>query len=85
MLAHHVRLFPHSTDSFDKHSISQDFCKEALAWRSLSHRFILPLLGIFEDKLRYLVSPLMTNGTLAQWRKNKPPSIILEVHRLVRF
>ncbi|KAF8696555.1 hypothetical protein AX14_001521 [Amanita brunnescens Koide BX004] len=60
-----------------------DFCREALAWRSLTHEFILPLLGIFEDHAQlYLVSPYMTNGTLTDWRRQtKEP--VGEVHRLM--
>jgi serine/threonine protein kinase len=47
-------------------------------WRSLSHEFVLPFLGIYEDKSVkqfFLVSPYMKNGTLAQWRKEVNPSV----------
>ena len=47
-------------------------------WRSLSHKFVLPFLGIYEDKSVkqfFLVSPYMKNGTLAQWRKEVNPSV----------
>ena len=58
-------------------------CREALTWRSMQHRFIIPLLGIYEERsLLYLVSPFMINGTLTQWRQNHPP-IVSEIHRLV--
>ena len=41
-------------------------------WRSLSHSYILPLLGIFEvESQLFLVSPYMKNGTLDVWRGNK--------------
>ena len=56
-------------------------------WRSLNHKFVLPFLGIHEDKLSsqlYLVSPYMENGTLAQWRKNTNPSVA-EIEQLVGF
>ena len=78
-------FFSHErTDFRAKDSLSQDFCREALAWRSLTHRFILPLLGIFEKKSQlYLVSPFMTNGTLTDWRKNQNPPVS-EIRRLVR-
>ncbi len=73
------------TDLALKNSLINDFCQEALAWRSLSHRFILPLLGIYEKKLQlFLVSPFMPNGTLNRWRKKHSPAIA-EVHRLVRL
>ncbi|KAF8351797.1 kinase-like domain-containing protein, partial [Amanita rubescens] len=59
------------------------FCQEALTWRSLSHRFILPLLGIYEDESQLcLVSPFMANGTLTQWRKERTPDAV-EVRRLM--
>lgn len=54
-------------------------------WRSLSHPYILPLLGIFEvESQLFLVSPFMKNGTLAKWRDNgKPP--VGEIRRKVPF
>ncbi|KAF8351814.1 kinase-like domain-containing protein [Amanita rubescens] len=65
-------------DSLIKHLV-----QEALAWRSLSHRFILPLLGVFEDKLAlYFVSPYMENGTIHQWRKRQGPDVA-NIHRLI--
>ena len=59
--------------------LEQDFCREALTWRSLDHRFVLPLLGIYEDQdasQLFLVSPYMKNGTIAQWRKTANPSTL---------
>ena len=47
-------------------------------WRSLRHKFVLPLLGIYRNEPMeqfFLVSPYMKNGTLAQWRKKANPSI----------
>ncbi len=49
-------------------------------WGSLKHNFVLPFLGIHEfhegkESQFFLVSPYMTNGTLAQWRKKVNPSI----------
>jgi serine/threonine protein kinase len=68
-----------------KDSLLKDFCQEALAWRSLSHRCILPLLGIYEEKSQlYLVSPFMPNDTLNRWRKKHTPPVA-EVDRLVRL
>lgn len=70
---------------FVKDSLRTDFCREALAWWSLSHDYILPLLGIYETKSHlFLVSPYMTNGTLFQWRQNHWPGEI-EIRRMVRF
>jgi len=67
-----------------KDSVYKDFCREALAWRSLSHRFIIPLLGIFEEKsLLFLVSPFMTNGTLTKWRENSLTRVPADIHRLM--
>ena len=68
-----------------KESLIKDICREALAWRSLSHRFILPLLGIYEDSSQlFLVSPFMENGALNRWRKMRTPAVA-EVHRVVRL
>ncbi len=59
----------------------QAFCREVLMWHSLTHKCVLPLLGIYEYEWRsqhsraFLVSPYMENGTLAQWRKNSNPPI----------
>ena len=65
----------------------QDVYREALMWRSLNHKYLLPFSGIYEDESASqlsLVSPFMKNGTLAQWRKNSNPSIV-EIERLVGF
>ena len=56
-------------NSFAKDSIEKDLIREAVPWGSLSHRFILPLLGIYAENSRlFLISPFMANGTLRQWR-----------------
>lgn len=50
----------------------QAFCRKALMWRSLNHKFVLPFLGIYEPASvshLFLVSPYMEKGTLSQWRK----------------
>ena len=74
-----------TSNLFGQGSLTQDFCREALAWRSLSHRFVLPLVGIFKNKWQlYLVSPFMTNGTLSDWRK-KETRTVSELHRMVRL
>ncbi|KAF8339466.1 kinase-like domain-containing protein [Amanita rubescens] len=60
------------------------FCREALMWRSLKHKFVLPFLGIHEitnttEPQFFLVSPYMKNGTLARWRKQaNPPIAVIE-------
>ncbi|KAF8333689.1 kinase-like domain-containing protein [Amanita rubescens] len=72
------------------------FCREALMWRSLKHKFVLPFLGIHEIKggtepQLFLVSPYMKNGTLSRWRKQVNPSIaeiedrLLEVARGLEY
>ncbi len=83
MLGHYF-LICHHTDSLGKGSVIE--VQRVIAWRSLMHRRILPLLGIFEMKPQlFLVSPYMTNGTLTQWReKNQEPGVD-EIHRMVRF
>ena len=74
-------------NAFRQSRFKQDFYREALMWRSLQHKFVLPFLGIYEDDLAshfFLVSPYMNNGTLAQWRKTGNPSTS-EIENRVRF
>ena len=62
-----------------------EFYTEAFAWRSLSHRFILPLLGIYEEGPQlFFVSSFMTNGALHDWRRRHAPVCVNEIQRLVR-
>ena len=73
-------------NSLSKVAYKKEFGRQALAWRSLAHKFVLPLLGIFgEEPQRFLVSPFKSNGTLIEWRKNKPPPVLPDVHRMVRL
>lgn len=80
--------FSHSTllnlPTKDTLRTRKEFYREALEWRSLAHDFILPLLGIFEENDLFLVSPLMMNGTIIEWRKNQKRDE-KEIYRLVRF
>ncbi|KIL53945.1 hypothetical protein M378DRAFT_19369, partial [Amanita muscaria Koide BX008] len=58
--------------------IDKAFLQEALTWRTLSHKYILPFIGILVDSSQSfvsLVSPFMENGTLRDWRLNMTPSI----------
>ena len=73
-----VSLHINVTTSLVDSSPEQAFCREALMWRSLCHKFVLPFLGIYRNESMeqiFLVSPYMRNGTLAQWRKKANPSI----------
>ncbi|PFH49089.1 hypothetical protein AMATHDRAFT_5234 [Amanita thiersii Skay4041] len=57
--------------------IDTAFCREALTWRSLSHQYVLPFLGICVEEASsrtFLVSPYMENGTLKNWRQRVNPS-----------
>lgn len=73
-----------NTNYFAKSSLQKDLCREALTWRSISHPFILPFLGIYKDKSTlHLVSPFMMNGTLTRWRQTQRPDVV-EIHRVVR-
>lgn len=95
--SHHARVrgfsFPTSEcKQFAKDSVMRHFYTEALTWQSLSHhQFILPFLGIYRDirghskQLLFLVSPLITNGTLSHWRKRYAQAVqVNEIQRLVR-
>lgn len=76
---------PRNIDAPYKDMLGKDVWLEVLKLQSLAHDFILPLLGIFEERSHlFLVSPFMTNGTIAEWRKNRKPDV-KEIHRLVGF
>lgn len=75
-----------NADLSSNNSVTKTYYRNVLTWRSLRHRYILPLLGIFEVKSRFfLVSPLMINGTLTEWRKKQPVPDVAEIHNLVRI
>ena len=82
-----VRRSVDLTTSFVELDFTKDFFPEALMWRSLNHKFILPFLGFYESQSiskLFLVTPYMENGTLVQWRKKTNPSIA-EIEQLVYF
>jgi serine/threonine protein kinase len=73
-----------NTNRSGKSTLIKAIRREALTWRSLSHCFILPFLGIYEEKFQLsLVSPFMVNGTLTKWREQCTPEIA-EINTLVR-
>ena len=75
-----------NADSSSNNSDTKNYYRDVLAWRSLCHRYIIPLLGIFEVKSRFfLVLPLMINGTLTEWRKKQPELDVAKIHNLVRI
>ncbi|KIK67862.1 hypothetical protein GYMLUDRAFT_1014143 [Collybiopsis luxurians FD-317 M1] len=59
----------------ESHTIYRKFCKEALIWQRLSHKFILPFLGIDAENFPRspcMVSPWMPGGTVSQFLKRNP-------------
>ncbi|KAH7876951.1 kinase-like domain-containing protein [Lentinula edodes] len=63
----------------ESHRIYQRFCKEALIWQRLYHKFILPFLGIDAENFPRqpcMVSPWMANGTITQFLKHNPKANI---------
>ena len=76
---------PHSTNLHDKDTLKKELYMQALEWNA--HHFVLPLLGIFEDNSHlFIVSPLMVNGTITEWRRSqKPDPDVKEIHSLVMF
>ena len=85
----HCNFPQHNTNLLHKDILRKGIYRKALEWRSLAHHFVLPLLGIFNDNSHlFLVSPLVTNGTVTEWRKDQKPKSekdVEEIHRLVRF
>lgn len=57
----------------------QEFGREALIWRQLSHPNLLPFYGLYYlDSRLCLVSPWMENGHLLEFLRNAP----LDTNRL---
>ncbi|KAK1219883.1 hypothetical protein PQX77_017363 [Marasmius sp. AFHP31] len=59
----------------DQGKMYKKFCKEALLWKRLKHRFVLPLMGIDADSFPRqpcMVSPWMFNGTASEFLKRRP-------------
>jgi len=49
----------------------QDFCREAVVWKHLSHPNILPFIGVTtNDERDALISPWMRNGTIIKYLRN---------------
>ncbi|KAJ7098468.1 kinase-like domain-containing protein [Mycena crocata] len=66
-----IRMF--TVDSTSHHSRLQ-FCKEALVWQGLDHRFILPLIGIDRETFHpsfCMVSPWMKHGTVLKYLRDR--------------
>jgi len=62
-------------------ALDKDFCREALAWKTLSHKNVVPFIGIHNDQSKSFMgvaSYFMPNGTLSNWRKkgNRTPAEI---------
>ncbi|KAJ6526558.1 kinase-like domain-containing protein [Mycena vulgaris] len=50
--------------------LSQQFCREALVWQRLQHKYVLPLIGIDRESFPSsfcLVSPWMKHGTVLKY------------------
>ncbi|KAF8626491.1 hypothetical protein AX17_006546 [Amanita inopinata Kibby_2008] len=62
-----------------------DFYREAFTWRILSHKYVLPFIGVFRDSKSFIsmVSPFMENGTLGKWRQEYKPSVSIMELRLL--
>ncbi|KAL0565675.1 Rho GTPase activating protein [Marasmius crinis-equi] len=66
--------------TFDIEQLLRDYMQEAIVWRQLNHRNLLPFMGIFyfdNDRKRLcLVSPWMERGNLVQFLRNSPPELV---------
>ncbi|KAF9784386.1 kinase-like domain-containing protein [Thelephora terrestris] len=55
-----------ASNNFEK--ITRRFCKEAVAWKSLRHPNVLPLLGVMmRDRCFVMVSEWMNNGNIKEF------------------
>ncbi|KAJ6573535.1 kinase-like domain-containing protein [Mycena vulgaris] len=61
-----IRMFRASSDSRSR----LEFCREALVWQTLEHKYVLPLIGIDRESFPSsfcMVSPWMKRGTLLKY------------------
>ncbi|KAJ7107504.1 kinase-like domain-containing protein [Mycena epipterygia] len=75
-----IRTFTANSTS---HRTRWEFCREAVVWRGLSHRFILPLIGIDRETFPSsfcMVSPWMKQGTVLKYLRDRGRG---EVNRLL--
>ncbi|KAJ7021268.1 hypothetical protein C8F04DRAFT_922954, partial [Mycena alexandri] len=64
-----MRLF----ETSDIRVLLQEFSREALIWRQLSHPNLLPFFGLYYlDRRLCLISPWMQNGNILAYLRNKP-------------
>ncbi|KAF7326880.1 Kinase-like protein [Mycena venus] len=66
----HIRTFHRDAE---QRRIRLQFCREALVWQHLQHRFILPLAGIDRETFPSslcMVSPWMKHGTVIKYLKD---------------
>ncbi|KAF7338786.1 Kinase-like protein [Mycena sanguinolenta] len=66
-----IRTFTMDSTS---HRIRLEFCREALVWQGLRHRFILPFIGIDRETFSpsfCMVSPWMKKGTVLTYLKDR--------------
>lgn len=58
----------------------QRFCREVVAWRTLRHPNVLPLLGVTMTKDRFvMVSEWMDNGNSNEFLRKNPDADRLEL------
>jgi hypothetical protein len=67
----------------------QRLCREALVWRQLCHRNVLPFLGLNtsafpKNSLPSLLSPWMEYGSLKEYIERLEYDAVEEIPRLVR-
>ncbi|KAK0439497.1 kinase-like domain-containing protein [Desarmillaria tabescens] len=56
-------------------AIISKFCREALVWRNVKHRNVLPFLGVNKELFApsfYLISPWMENGNIISFLHHHP-------------
>ena len=58
----------------------QRFCEEAVLWKQLAHKNVLPFLGVSRDIDGFcLISPWMNNGTIMEYTRDNPQINPLEL------
>ena len=62
----------------------QNFCREVITWKRLSHPNILPLIGVMMDDKEYaMVAPWMDNGNIMEFLRENPQANSLKLARTI--
>jgi serine/threonine protein kinase len=71
-------MFPFQVPDTD--TAPQRFCREVMAWKTLRHPNILPLIGVVVSQTQFaMISDWMANGNINNFIKTHPDANRLEL------